>query len=465
MTKKTISMGSLAMINIAAICSIRNLPLTAEYGLAALFFFALASCIFFVPVSFVCAELSTGWPDRGVYRWVEKAMGEKMGFLAIWLQWISNIVWYPTILSFIAATFAYTFNPALATNKAYIFSVVFISFWVMTFTNFLGMKTSGWISTITALFGTILPGALIIALGAFWFFYDHPLQISFAINNLVPNLSSAGELAILAGVLLSFGGMEMSAVHAKEVNDPKRNYPKAIFISAIVILAVYVMGSLSISVVVPKDEIELASGAIEAFRKFFEALNISWAVPVIAAIMALGGIGAVSTWIVGPSKGIYASALDGELPKFFQKTNRRQMPINLMIFQAIIVSILSFVFLFMPNVSSSYWILIDLAAELYLIMYILLFISGILLKYKYPNVKRTYTVPFKNVGMWIFSLIGILGCLFTMTMGLFPPSTLESGKLSIFLSFLLGGMGIFLIIPFLVLMLRKPSWKSNNQGS
>jgi len=137
------------------------------------------------------------------------------------------------------------------------------------------------------------------------------------------------------------------------------------------------------------------------------------------------------------------------------------MPIYLMIFQAIVVSILSSVFLFMPNISSSYWILIDLAAELYLIMYILLFISAIVLKYKHPNVKRAYTVPFGTVGMWIFSSVGILGSGFTIIMGFFPPSTLESGKLFVFLSFLCGGLFIFLIIPFIIHIFKKPSWKSD----
>ncbi|PIS01242.1 MAG: amino acid permease [Chlamydiae bacterium CG10_big_fil_rev_8_21_14_0_10_35_9] len=457
---RSIGVFPLAMINVAAICNIKNFPLTAEYGLASLFFFTLAALIYFIPVSLISAELATGWPERGVYQWVTVAMGKRMGFLAIWLQWIENIIWYPTVLSFIAATFAYIFNPSLATNQTYIFLVVIISFWMMTFVNFLGMKASGFVSTISALFGTILPGALIILLGFIWMAKGNPSHISFEAKNLFPDLSSINEIAILAGVLLSFAGMEMSAVHAKEVDNPKKNYPKAIFLSASIILILYTIGSLSIGIVVPKGEIELASGSIEAFRKFFDAFNISWAVPIVATIMTIGGLGMIGTWIVGPSKGVYASALDGELPPVFQKTNKRKMPTSLMIFQAVVVSILSTVFLFMPDVSSSYWILIDLTAQLYLIMYIQLFLAGIILRYKHPDVKRSYRVPLGNKGMWTVGIIGICGAVFTIIVGFFPPSNLAGSTLPVYESFLIGGIVLFCAIPLLIHYFKKESWKS-----
>jgi len=460
MKKRSIGIFALAMINVAAICNIKNFPLTAEYGAASLFFFLAAAVLFFIPVSIVSAELATGWPERGVYQWVREAMGPKMGFLSIWLQWASNIIWYPTTLSFIAATFAYIIDPTLATNKFYIFSIVVISFWTMTILNFLGMKASGLISTVSALFGTIFPGALIVVLGIFWIIQGKPLHFSLNFSSFIPDLSSASKLSILAGVLLSFAGMEMSAVHAKEVENPKRNYPKAIFLSACVILVLYTLGSLSISAVVPKGEIELASGAIEAFKQFFNAFNISWAVPIIAAIMTIGGLGSVSTWIIGPCKGVYASAVDGELPPFFQKTNKENMPVTLLLAQASIVTLLSFIFLFMPDISSSYWILIDLAAQLYIIMYIMLFISAIILRYKRPDVPRTYKVPFGKIGMWVISTIGALGSFFIMIMGFFPPSNISQAAAYAFEVILFGGIFIFCAIPLIIHAFKKPSWKA-----
>ncbi|MBP9841923.1 MAG: amino acid permease, partial [Simkaniaceae bacterium] len=62
---RSLNVFVLAMINVAAICSIKNFPYTAEYGFASVFYFAFAALFFFIPVSLVSAELATGWPERG----------------------------------------------------------------------------------------------------------------------------------------------------------------------------------------------------------------------------------------------------------------------------------------------------------------------------------------------------------------------------------------------------------------
>ena len=113
MSKKIISIFTLVMINLAAIGSIRNWPTIAETGFSSIFFFLLAALVFFLPTALVSAELATGWPKiGGIFVWVREAFGKRLGFLAIWLLWVENVIWYPTILSFIAATVAYTFDPA-----------------------------------------------------------------------------------------------------------------------------------------------------------------------------------------------------------------------------------------------------------------------------------------------------------------------------------------------------------------
>lgn len=456
--RKHLTATTIALINVAAVCNIKNFPLLAEYGLSVILFLILSALFFFVPIALVSAELASGWPDRGVYTWVREALGPKCGFLAIWLQWIENVIWYPTILSFIAATFAYIFNPDLAQNNLYVMGAILITFWSATLVNFLGMRVSGMISSITALFGTIVPIALIILLGAFWVFRGYPTQITFSWKAIIPDLTSINQLVLLSGVLLGLAGMEMSAVHARDVRDPKSDYPKGIFFSTILILVFSVLGSLAISAIVPVKQIELASGGMEAFRYLFEAFNMRWAVPVIAAITTFGALGMMSTWIVGPSRGLLATAEHGNLPPIFHKTNQRGMPTSILVAQAIIVTCLSLVFLFMPSVNSSYWALVALASILYQVMYVLLFIAAILLRYRQPHVVRTYTIPGGKAGIWIVSLMGISGSVFGFVFGFFPPSQFSTGKLLIFEAFLIGSAALFCLLPLLIYKLRKDSW-------
>jgi putative glutamate/gamma-aminobutyrate antiporter len=459
--KKPLTAWMVAMINVAAICNVKNFPLLAEYGLSIVFFLVLASICFFIPVSIVSAELATGWPERGVYTWVKEGLNPCMGFLAIWLQWIENVIWYPTILSFIAATFSYIFFPQFAANKIYILSMILGIFWIFTFINFLGMRVAGWISAISALFGTILPIALILVLGIVWLAQGFPSQIQFSFHTLLPNLTSPNELVLLSGVLFSLTGLEMSAVHAKDVQNPKKDYPKAILLSAILIISLSTLGALAVASIVPHNELQLTSSSMETISQLFNAFGLSWAVPAIAAVIALGAMGMMNTWIVGPSRGLFATAQTGDFPPLLQKTNKNLMPVSILLLQAAIVSILSLVFLYMPSVSASYWILIAMASELYMIMYIMLFISAIRLRYKKPDVERTYRVPGKLPGMWIVSCLGIAGAGFAMIVGLLPPSQLPMGNRIFFELILVGGILIFCIIPLGIYRMRKPEWKSS----
>ncbi|MEI6242788.1 MAG: amino acid permease [Chlamydiota bacterium] len=461
MTKpKITSIFMLAMINVAAMCNIANLPLTATYGFSSLFYYLLGAILFFIPLALVSAELATGWPQTGgVYIWVREALGEKYGFLAIWLQWVENVIWYPTILSFMAITIAYIFNPDLVQNKAYIITTTLVIFWGVTFLNFFGIKISGWISTLCVVGGTIFPMLLFIGLGSFWLFLGHPSQIEFSWKTFVPPMNEFKYYSLFAGLLFAFSGLEMSAVHAREVEHPQKNYPKAILLSTIMIFFLISFSALSMAVVLPVSKIAFGTGPIAALSSFLSVFNLNWALPIIACCIAFGSFGMVSTWIIGPSKGIYATAHNGELPPFLQKTNKRSVPVVILICQALIVTVLSFAFFLMPTISSSYALLLFLTAQLYLVMYVLMFLSAIILRYKYKDVPRAFKVPFGNIGMWIVASSGILISIFALITGFIPPSDLKQDHEKMtYVIFLLVGVLVFCAIPIIIHKCRKPSW-------
>lgn len=460
--RRVLNAFMLAMINVAAICSIKNWPISAEYGFASLFFLLVAAICFFIPVALVSAELATGWPEAGgVFVWIKEAFGHRLGFLSIWYLWMTNIPWYPTILAFISGAMAFVFDPELANNKLYTVSMVFFLFWTATLLNLKGMKTSGWISTVGVILGTVIPGCLIIALGIIWSMTGHPMQIHFTWEHLIPDFTRLDQIVLLTGVILSFAGMEMSAIHAKEVENPQKNYPKAILLSAILIIFLSAFGTLAIAMVIPQKAISLVSGGLDAFSYFFKAYHLGMLMPAIAFCVAVGAYSQMSTWIVGPTKGLLAAAREGDLPGSFHKVNKHGMPKPLLIFQAIVVSIIALVFLVMPSVSSSFWILIALTAQFYVIMYIFMFAAAIRLRYKRPDVKRHYRVPGGNVGMWIIAGLGIVVSFFTLIIGFVPPSQLDTGSIIFYESFLIIGLILSTLVPFIVLLFKKRNWKDS----
>jgi len=459
-----LSVFMLAMMNVAIIMNLRGLPMMAKEGLAMIFFLLFTTIVFLLPTSLVSAELATGWPvGGGVYRWVKEAFGGRMGFVAIWIQWIQNVIWYPTILAFAAGALSYLFlDPALAGNKLFNLIVILSAYWGATLMNFRGMKTSGWLTTAGVLGGTIFPGLLIIGLGIAWWLKGNTLQFTLTSHSILPDFSNFDNISFLAGVILLFAGMEVSAVHALDVKNPKRDYPIAIFLAAAIIVAIFTLSSLSIASVIPVEKISLTSGIMQGFKDLLHPFNLDFLLPVIGFLVAFGAIGAVTAWIIGPSKGLLATAQDGDLPPFLAKTNENGVPTRILTVQACIVTVLALVYLLMPNVSSAFFLLTALTAILYLIMYIMLFITAIRLRYTQPDIPRAYEIPGGNLGMWIVSGIGILGAIFAIVVGFFPPSQLKVGSPTFYVMFITVGIIIFIGAPILINLFRRPEW-SNKQ--
>lgn len=457
--RRIINILMLVLYNVSIMASLRNLPLVAEYGLSAVFYFAIVGLFFLLPCALVAAELATGWPkDGGVYIWVREGLGDRWGFLAIWMQWIHNVAWFPVILSFVATTFAYVAFPELANNKLYILLTILLSFWGMTYLNYKGIRTSSWFSGIGVIAGTIIPGIFIISLGISWVTGGHPIQTELSMRTIIPDLSGLNNIAFLAGLFLAFAGLEVSAGYAAEVKNPQKNFPRAIIMAALITFFLFMLGSLAIAFVIPKSDISLVGGLMEAYQKFLEYYQLTWILPILGILLVIGAIAETNSWIMGPVIGLHATSVHGNLPPFFQKLNRHGMPTNLLLFQAIIVTIVSFVFLLMPTVSGSFWMLSALSAQMYLIMYILMFIAAIRLRYTKPHVPRPYYIPIKHKGIWMVASMGIIASLFAIIIGFIPPSVLKIKNEGFYIFFLLIGLAIMMAIPLGIQANKKESW-------
>lgn len=423
--------------------------------MGSIFFYLVGALLLFTPVSLVCAELSTGWPEEGgVYVWIREAFGEKMAFLSIWLLWVENVVWYPTILSFLAGTLAYVFSPNLAGNKIYTYFCIVAIFWIASLINLRGMKTSSIVTNISVIFGTILPGAAIIIMGIGYVWMGEPVVMDMSF----PDLGHVSSWVLLVGVLLGFGGMEVSAIHANDVEKPQRDYPRAIMLSGLLILTLSVLGTLAIAAVVPRSTLTLHAGGMEAIAHFLRAYELEFLTKPFAFLIALGAFGGVSSWLVGPSRGLLAAAKSGDFPPFFHNENKHGMPKTIILVQACIVSVISLLFLFVPSINDSFWILIAISAQVYLVMYAILFAAAIRLRYKARHIERSYRVPGGNAGMWITCSVGIFTCVSCFFLGFVPPEQLAIANFIFFESVMVVSILLLIALPYIILRFKKESW-------
>lgn len=454
--KKTLSVFSIAMLNVIAIDSIRTLPITAEYGFSAVFYYVLVALIFFIPTALVAAELATGWPETGgVYVWVREAFGNKLGFMTIWLQWFYNICWYPTIMSLIAATLAYVINPQLVHSKSYMLTVIMIVFWSATFVNSRGMKASARLSSFAAIVGTLLPMLAVIVLGIIWLATGHASATPFTAKSLLPNLSHTNNLVLLTAMLYGYVGMEMSAAHAGEAKNPQRDYPKAMIWSVLLILLTMIFGTLAIEVVVPVAKLNIIAGLLQAFDSFLKVFHLNWLLPVLAVLIIIGAIGGAAAWMLSPSKGILMASRDGSLPASLGKLNKRHAPARVLLVQGVLFTIICSVFLLLPTVSSGFWALTDVTSILALMVYVMMFSSAIYLRYKRPEVKRAFKVPGGLLGLWVVCLLGLFSSVFVIALGFLPPAQIPVGNVTVYEVIIIGGFVVGCLLPFVILAVNK----------
>ncbi len=456
-SKKVLGLFALAMINVAAVLSIRNFPSMAIYGWSCIGWYILGAVLFLIPISLAGAELATGWPEGGgVYAWVKQAFGEKGGFIALFCEWSNNLVWFPTVLSFIASTLAFALTPDLANNGLYMFSVMMIAFWGTTAIAYFGEGLSSKFSNIGVVIGSIIPAVLIILFGVWWVVSGAALVLPpFSPGAIVPDINLA-TLPFFATIVLLFAGMEMAGFHALETRNPQTDFPRAMALSGIIILICTILATLAIAFVIPADQLSLASGVMQAIQYFFNAAHMPGLVGPMAVLITIGGVVNLAAWLIGPAIGLGVVAKEGNMPPMFNRTNKYGAPVAVLVTQALIGSVVSLLYVFLPSVNQAYWILSAMTVELLCIVYVLVFAALIKLRYSQPDTVRPFRIPGGMWGIWLVGGLGLFGVIFAFVVGLMPPSFFPNALQ--YIGSVLIGTFLLAIPPLVFLKLKKPGW-------
>lgn len=461
-----LSLMAFVLLTFAALMSIRTFPTQGVVGWEAIAFCLIAVIIYLIPASLVSAELATGWPEEGgIYAWVKNAFGQKWGFTAIWLQWFQMTIGFISVLTFIAATLAFLIDPALAENKLFEFLIILIIWWGFTWLNFKGLKTYSKISSISVVVGTFIPAAVLILGGLIYIAMGNPIQLTLqpTMDDLMPDFSSPSNLVLLVTFVFVFIGIEMTAAHANEIKDVQKNYPLGILIVGIVTTIIGVIGALIVAMLVPVGNLNLLAGIMQTFQVIFQNFGGELLVKVFAFLIVIGAAGQVSTWILGPVRGLFATARDGMLPPILQKKNENGIPVNMLILQAIMITFWGAVYVLLPGgVNSSFWMLFALTTAVYIVMYFLMYAAAIKLRYSHPDVPRAFSIPGGKAGMWAVAGFGILAMAGLFILALLPPSQIhESGNYSFYM--LIGTLAV-VAVPLIIYHFRKPEWKIKEGG-
>lgn len=462
--KGSITMAAMAVLITTSILSLRGLPSEAKYGIQSIFYYLFAAVVFLLPFSLVCAELaSTYTKSGGLYRWVSEAFGPRWGWTAMYLEWQTIVIWFPTVLMFGAASLAYicwpeSFDAALASNKVYTIVIAMLMYWLATFNAFRGQRSANLLSTYGGTVGTIVPGIVLIVLAVIYVCLGKHVYL--ADVSFFPDFGNLGTIVLAASIFLFYAGMELQAVHINDMKNPARDFPKSVFLATIIIVAVYALGTLAIGIIIPSGDIDLLQSLLVAYKSLWSSFGLGWLGNVMALFIMIGVIGQISALVTGPATGLMAVAQSGYLPRSLQTVNKNGVNKPILWVEGVFVSLLCLVLIVLPTVESAYQIMSQMATIIYLIMVLMIYAAFIRLRRVSPGRKRGFKVPGGKVGEIIVCGLGILGAVLALVLSFLPPSQISVGSPAVYVGIIVIGVAVFVAIPLVVYAMRKPSWRN-----
>lgn len=455
-SKKLTLFGFFA-ITASMVMTVYEYPAFATSGLGLVFFLLVGGFLWFIPVSLVAAEMATvrGWETGGLFTWVERTLGPKWGFAAIFYQWFQITVGFITMIYFIVGALSIAFDwSALNDNVGLKLVAVLIIFWLITFSQFWGTTWTARIAKIGFLVGVLGAGVLLIVLTIVYLANGGQMLLNFSdASAWIPDFSQLSTLVIFVSFILAYAGVESSASRANEMKNPGRDYPIAMFMLVIVAIVVDILGGFSVALAIPQDQIGLSTGVLQAFQFLIvqQFGGGGWIVSVIAIIICLGVIAEIACWVVGPSYAILRASQEGLLPRALSKTNKENVPVRLVIIQGFVVSVWAVVLTVGGGSSNlSFFIAMALTVCIYLVAYTLMFIGYLVLVAKHPEYERAYKIPGGKGGKTIVALIGLVITVLAFLISFVAPSGLGNISNAQYFWILFICWAIMVVVPFII---------------
>jgi len=453
---------TLALMTVGTVGNLGSAPALSVLGLASVFLYVLPAVVFLLPVTLVAAELASGW-QGGVYNWVEQGISAPMGLLAVWCEFAQTVFFYPALLAYVAGTFAYVIDPSLAGNGVYTAAVIIVLFWGGVLVSAHGMTLVDKLSSRGTLIGTLIPAAILVALGVAYLLQGHHSAAPMTAHQLLPPWHGLASIVLVVNSFFTYAGIEVNAVHVNDLRNPGRDYPKAIFVAMALVLAVFIFPTLAISWVIPAHQISFTAGVMQAFDSLLTHFGLAFAVPLIAIALAVAALAGMLTWLDGPSEGLLRiGRQQGFLPPYFQKVNGHGIEVRILAVQGTVITLIALLYAFIPSVSHAYWIFAAMATQVYLIMYVLMFVAAMRLRRSQPNHVRGYRAP----ALGLLCLVGAASSVAAFAIGFVPPAQFGHSNPLVYAALILAGiLAIGILPPLLMDRLRKPGWKATGDRS
>jgi glutamate:GABA antiporter len=340
--------------------------------------------------------------------------------------------------------------------------VIIVLFWASVLVAAHGVIATDTLASWGIVIGTLIPGLLLVVLAGIYLLQGNHSAAPLNGQHVLPPWHGLTSIVLIVNGFFTYAGVEVNAVHVEELRDARREFPRAILVAVVLILLVFIPPTLAISVAVPSQAISLTAGVMQAFRNLLHHFGAGFVEPVVAIALVVASISGLLDWLTGPSTGLVKIGRErGYLPRYFQQVNANGVQLRILVAQGIVISAIGLLYALVPTVSSAYWVFAALATEVYLIMYVLMFVAAGRLRRTQANHPRGYRAPALMSTCVVGGLASVAACI----VGLLPPSQLGHASTPVYASALLAGVVLIGVLPpVLLYRLRRPGWKAAASG-
>jgi amino acid transporter len=427
---RALHLKDLVLLNISCIVSLSSLAQVAQFGFASLPLYILAILTFLIPSGLMVAELNARMPEEGgFYLWTRTAFGDLHGYIAAWTYWLSNIVWLPTVMLLVSVSCLYIFGDNLlnlADNPWYNGLSCLGILWLVTVLNILGMERAKWVQNIGGI-ATWITILLLLIVGIL-FIVNHASKQPFSPDKLVPDFSDFSLLPFFAIVAFCFGGLELAPVMAGEIQDPKRNIPRAIIISSIAVGLIYMAGTLMLLLTVPEGEVGIIEGVAQAFHEVSSAMHLSGIGIIGGLLVALSTMGLFGAWMTGTARVPFVIGLDHYLPDAFGNIHPKWgSPHISLLMQGVVLTLLFLSSIVGSTIKEAFLVLLDMSIILYFIPFLYMFAALVLHMKRNTGREGVITAFQKSRSVvWLVAVLGFGTTLFSTIISSVPTKDIEN---------------------------------------
>jgi len=409
MTKKKFRLTDAVLACVCLILVVEAAAPSAAIGHSQYFWWVVLLIAFFLPYGMVSAELGTTYRDEGgLFDWVRRAFGSKWGSRVAWYYWINYAFWVASLGVLFTAILDQAFGIEIPIVLAVVIQLAFV--WVVSIASQYKISENKLLINIGTVFKVILMGILGV-FGIYWAITNGVANPVESARDFLPGIAGVSFIAI---ILFNFMGFEVVATFSSEMDNPKKQIPKALLLGGICIAIFYLFASFGIGVAIPIDtlvgaETSISYGFIESFIFFFDGMGLPGhiLVPIIAIMFLYTLFVNLLSWALGVN---YVACYAGEgkaLPSFFGKRTKAGQPLGPAILNGIVASVLLIAAPFIPN-QDIFWGFFALQIITLLMSYILMFPAFKKLRKSDPNAERPYKVPGGPVMINLMTYVPVL---------------------------------------------------------